>query len=59
MTTPPFVGRKSWYIIIMKYIAIACANGGRFAMNQLLFADQTALVADSEKKLCRLVSEFF
>ena len=26
-------------------------------MNQLLFADDTALVADSEK-LCRLVSEF-
>ena len=27
-------------------------------INQLLFADDTALVADSEKKLCRLVSEF-
>ena len=27
-------------------------------MNQLLFADETALVADSEKKLCRLVSKF-
>ena len=26
--------------------------------NQLLFADDTALVADSEEKLCRLVSEF-
>ena len=25
---------------------------------QLLFADETALVADSEKKLCKLVSEF-
>ena len=25
---------------------------------QLLFADDTALVADSEEKLCRLVSEF-
>ena len=34
------------------------ANGGRFEINQLLFADDTALVADSEKKLCRLVSEF-
>ena len=33
------------------------ANGGRFEMNQLLFADFTAVVADSEK-LCRLVSEF-
>ena len=34
------------------------ANGGRFERNQLLFADDTALVADSEEKLCRLVSEF-
>ena len=33
-------------------------NGGRFEINQLLFADDTALVADSEKKLCRLASEF-
>ena len=30
------------------------ANGGRFEINQLLFADDTALVADSEE-LCRLV----
>ena len=34
------------------------ANGGRFEINKLLFADDTALVADSEEKLCRLVSEF-
>ena len=34
------------------------ANGGRFEINQLLLADNTALVADSEEKLCRLVSEF-
>ena len=27
-------------------------NGGRFEINQLLFADDTALVADSEEKLC-------
>ena len=33
-------------------------NGGRFEINQLVFADDTALVADSEEKLCRLVSEF-
>ena len=30
-------------------------NGGRFEINQLLFADDTVLVADSEK-LCRLLS---
>ena len=34
------------------------ANGGRFDISQLLFADDTALVADSEEKLCTLVSEF-
>ena len=34
------------------------ANGGRFEINQLLFADDTAIVADSGEKLCRLVSEF-
>ena len=34
------------------------ANGGRFEINQLLFADDTAQMADSEEKLCRLVSEF-
>ena len=34
------------------------ANGGRFKINQLLFADDTALLADSEEKLSKLVSEF-
>ena len=34
------------------------ANGGRFEINQLLFANDTALVADSEEKSGRLVSEF-
>ena len=33
-------------------------NGGRFEISQSLFTDDTALVADSEEKLCRLVSEF-
>ena len=37
--------------------ALLGENGSRFEINQLLFADDTALVADS-KKLCRLVSEF-
>ena len=34
------------------------ANGGRFEIKKLLFPDDTELVADSEGKLCRLVSEF-
>ena len=33
-------------------------NGGRFEINQRLFADDTALMADSEEKLGKLVSEF-
>ena len=33
-------------------------NDGRFVINHLLFADDTALVTDSEQKLCRLVTEF-
>ena len=41
-----------------KGLELLSVNGGRFEINQLLFADDTALVADSEEKLCRLVSEF-
>ena len=33
-------------------------HGGRFEINHMLFADDAALVADSEEKLFRLVSEF-
>ena len=33
-------------------------NEDVWEMNQLLFADDTVVVADSEKKLCQLVSEF-
>ena len=38
-------------------LGLVSANGGRFEINQL-FADDTALVADAEEKLCKLVSEF-
>ena len=34
-----------------KGLELLSANGGRFELNQLLFADDTALVADSEEKL--------
>ena len=44
--------------VLGKRLELLSANGGRFEINQLLFADDTALVADSEDKLCRLVSEF-
>ena len=43
---------------IGKVLELLSVNGGRFDLNHLLFADDTALVAGSEEKLCRLVSEF-
>ena len=45
--------------VLGKGLEMLSVNGGRFEINQLLFADDTALVVDSEEKLCRLVSEFF
>ena len=44
--------------VLGKGLELLSTNGGKFEINQLLFADDTALVADSEEKLCRLVSEF-
>ena len=41
-----------------KGLELLSVNGGRFEIHLLLFADDTALVADSEEMLCRLVSEF-
>ena len=43
--------------VLAKGLELLSADGGRFEINQLLFADDPALVADSEK-LCRLVIEF-
>ena len=41
--------------VLGKGLELLGANCGRFEINQLLFADYTALVAESEEKLCRLV----
>ena len=41
-----------------KGLELLSATGGRFKIIQLLFADYTALVADSAEKLCRVVSKF-
>ena len=43
--------------VLGKGLELLSANGGRFEKKQMLFANDTELVADSEK-LCRLVSEF-
>ena len=42
--------------VLGKRLELLSANSGRFEINQLLFADGTALLADSEEKLGRLVS---
>ena len=44
--------------VLGKGLKLLSANGGRFEINQLLFADDTAIVADSEEKSGRMVSEF-
>ena len=44
--------------VLGKRLELLSANGCRFEINPLLFADDTAVVANSEEKLCRLVSEF-
>ena len=44
--------------VFEKGLEFLSVNGGRFEINQLQFAVDTALVADSEEKLCILVSEF-
>ena len=41
-----------------KELKLLCANYDWFEVNQLLFADGTALVADSTEKLSILMSEF-
>ena len=53
-----YVVREVNVRVLGKGLELLSANGGRFEINQLLFADDIALVADSEEKLCRLVSEF-
>ena len=45
-------------MVLGKGLELRSVNGGRFEINKLLFADDTALVADSEEKLCIRVSDF-
>ena len=52
------VGREANARVLVKGPGLLSVNYDRFEINQLLFADDTALVADSEKKLCRPVREF-
>ena len=45
-------------MVLGKGLELLAVNGGRFEINQLSFADDAALVANSEEKLHRLVNEF-
>ena len=44
------VAREVNVRVLGKGLELLSTNGGRFEINQLLFADDTALVADSEDK---------
>ena len=44
--------------VLGKGLELKSVNDGRFEINQLIFADDTALMADSEEKLCRFVNEY-
>ena len=41
--------------VLGKGLELLSENCGKFEINQLLFADDTAQVAESEEKLCNLV----
>ena len=45
-------------MVLGKGLEFLSVYGGRFEINPLLFTDDTALVTDSEEKLCRMLSEF-
>ena len=47
------VVREVNFGVLGKGLKLLNVNSGRFKINKLLFADNTALVADSEKKLCK------
>ena len=51
------VVREVNVMVLGKGLELLSANGGRFEINQI-FADDTALVADTKEKLCSLVNEF-
>ena len=44
--------------VLWRWLALLCVRCGSGEINQLLFANDSALLADSEEKLCLLVSEF-
>ena len=44
--------------VLGRGLKLVDGNDNGWELNQLLFADDTVVVADSERKLCQLVTEF-
>ena len=44
--------------VLGRGLKLVDGNDSEWELNQLLFADDTVVVTDSEKKLCQLVTEF-
>ena len=44
--------------VLSRGLKLVDGNDNEWELNQFLFADDTVVVADSEKKLCQLVTEF-
>ena len=44
--------------VLGRGLKLVDGNDNEWELNQLLFADDTMVVADSERKLCQLVKEF-
>ena len=44
--------------VLGRGLKLVDGNENEWELNQLLFADDTVVVADSERKLCQLVTEF-
>ena len=44
--------------VLGRGLKLVDGNDNEWELNQSLFADDTVVVADSERKLCQLVTEF-
>ena len=44
--------------VLGRGLKLVDGNDSEWELNQLLFADDTVVMADSERKLCQLVTEF-
>ena len=44
--------------VLGRGLKLVYRNDNEWELNQLLFADDTAVMADSERKLCQLVTDF-